>query len=318
MQTLTLLDGHWKDGDVVLNVGCGTGNETIMIVEMDNVSSVIGNVYAAPCAGYTPLMQTFGTILSGHDFEQPTSGYTLALSDGHWKDGDVVLDVGCGTGDETKLIAEMDNVSSVIGVDISPQMIEYAKTQHVISKKVEYIQGDVCRLVEEHPQLSNHFTKVVSFSCFNWFENQKDALKNVSACLSDGGECAIHMSYKSNPVHDANVQMNRHEQWKDQLQGFNDGLYLYPGSPAEFAEVVKTCGFTDVKCYSDDVITKMHSTEDMKDSFRAILGQLNVIPPNQHEDFLQDWLHVFDKINSHDGSETRIYNIPSLFVWARK
>ncbi|XP_077861588.1 malonyl-[acyl-carrier protein] O-methyltransferase-like [Saccoglossus kowalevskii] len=184
---------------------------------------------------------------------------TLSLLDGHWKAGDAVLDVVCGTGNETKMIAEMDNVSSVTGVDILPQMIKYAKTHSMITGKMEYLRGDVCTLVEDHPQLYNRFTK-----------------------------------------------------------NFNGGVYLYSESPVEFAENVKTIGFTDVLCYSDDVIIKMHSTEAVKDFIKPILGQLTVIPPNQHDDFLHDWLHEFDIIISYDGSETRIWNHPSLFVWARK
>ncbi|XP_006813247.1 juvenile hormone acid O-methyltransferase-like [Saccoglossus kowalevskii] len=206
---------------------------------------------------------------------------TLSLLDGHWRDGDVVLDVGCGTGDETKMIAEMDNVSSVIDVDVLTQMIEYAKKHNKITGKMEYLHADVCTLVEDHPQLCNRFTKVVSFFCFHRFENQKDALKNVYACLSDGGECAIHVVYKS-AAKDTNKQMNRHEKWKHQLQGFNDGLYMFPGSPEEFAESVRECGFTEVKCYSGDM-TIIYSAEQMKGNSMNTLSYFDNISNTTRE-----------------------------------
>ncbi|XP_071965580.1 uncharacterized protein [Antedon mediterranea] len=52
---------------------------------------------------------------------------------------DRVLDVGCGSGNFTSDIAR--NVSSVVGIDVSNDMIDYAKQHHQLSN-VEYVVCD--------------------------------------------------------------------------------------------------------------------------------------------------------------------------------
>jgi len=51
-----------------------------------------------------------------------------------------VLDLGCGTGITTRYIAELG--AKVIGVDLSPKLIEFAKVNSV-HENAEYRVGDI-------------------------------------------------------------------------------------------------------------------------------------------------------------------------------
>ena len=54
-----------------------------------------------------------------------------------------VLDLGCGTGITTKYIAELG--AKVIGVDLSPKLIEFAKANSA-HKNAKYVIGDITKV----------------------------------------------------------------------------------------------------------------------------------------------------------------------------
>jgi|SRR5215213_4576533 len=54
------------------------------------------------------------------------------------------LDIGCGTGEFTRLLA--GQASAVLAVDLSPQMIRLARQHSANHPNIEYVLGDVMRL----------------------------------------------------------------------------------------------------------------------------------------------------------------------------
>ncbi|CAH1243029.1 Hypp7019 [Branchiostoma lanceolatum] len=55
---------------------------------------------------------------------QTASAVTLLEKYLEWQVGDRVLDVGCGCGEVTKVIAQQPTVSSVLGIDLSSQLAD--------------------------------------------------------------------------------------------------------------------------------------------------------------------------------------------------
>ncbi|XP_022109187.1 uncharacterized protein LOC110989250 [Acanthaster planci] len=99
---------------------------------------------------------------------------------------DTVLDVGCGSGEETKTIAS--KVNSVTGVDSSEEMIAVARQNNAASN-ITYLVGDA-RCVGDNPDWKEKFDKVVSFFVLHWipFADQLRALSSILTCLKPGGE----------------------------------------------------------------------------------------------------------------------------------
>jgi ubiquinone/menaquinone biosynthesis C-methylase UbiE len=67
----------------------------------------------------------------------------MELSAGAW-----ILDVGCGTGASTWQILDTVPDCRVWGLDISPAMLEHARTAVVESDRVCFVEGDAARLSE--------------------------------------------------------------------------------------------------------------------------------------------------------------------------
>jgi SAM-dependent methyltransferase len=62
------------------------------------------------------------------------------------RDGESVLDAGCGTGALGAVLAERDRKSSVLGVDLSPIYVEHAKRSLGGDPRLAFEVGDACAL----------------------------------------------------------------------------------------------------------------------------------------------------------------------------
>jgi len=101
-----------------------------------------------------------------------------------------VLDVGCGNGYTTKLIAPL--VEQVVGIDYSEEMIRRAEEESIrqSSSDNEQIVFRVCDVRQLSPALLGVFDAVISERCLinlpSW-EDQKQAIANIASILRPGG-----------------------------------------------------------------------------------------------------------------------------------
>ena len=91
--------------------------------------------------------------------------------------GQVILDIGCGTGQLTAELAK--DGADVIGIDFSAEMIEKAIKNY---PDVNFHVADATDLIYE-----NYFDTVFSNAVFHWIKNQDALLKNIYKVLRDNG-----------------------------------------------------------------------------------------------------------------------------------
>ena len=84
-----------------------------------------------------------------------------------------ILDVGCGSGEFTRYIAEAHPDAVFVGVDREPQLIEYARNQN--SSNISYEIADALQL----PFSDNSFDLVVSHTFFTSVSEPATAMKEM-------------------------------------------------------------------------------------------------------------------------------------------
>jgi SAM-dependent methyltransferase len=107
-----------------------------------------------------------------------------------------VLDMGCGAGWATRLLAARVPQGSVVGIDISDGMIRRAQQASRQFSNITYQVGSA----ESIPCNSNFFDRILSVESFYYYPDQQRALDELIRVLVPGGRLFILINlYKENP-----------------------------------------------------------------------------------------------------------------------
>ena len=106
------------------------------------------------------------------------------------KQGDVVIDLGSGAGNDAFVARhEVGETGKVIGIDFTPAMIERARmnAEKLGFHNVEFRQGDI----EQMPVSANMADVVVSNCVLNLVPNKDGVIKEIFRVLKPGGHFSI-------------------------------------------------------------------------------------------------------------------------------
>lgn len=92
-----------------------------------------------------------------------------------------ILDIGCGTGNYTKILRDKFPFAQIKAIDISKEMVEIAK-EKLKDKKIEFAVSDGERL-----KRNGRYELITSNVCFQWFEDLGKALVLYNDLLSKNG-----------------------------------------------------------------------------------------------------------------------------------
>ncbi|MBI3895461.1 MAG: methyltransferase domain-containing protein [Acidobacteria bacterium] len=149
---------------------------------------------------------------------------------------DRILEVGCGEGWAARLLAPLVPEGSVVGLDVSDEMIRKARAQSAEFENLLFLWADA----EEIPWQEKFFTHSLYIETLYYFENPEKALREIYRVLAPGGAVWIvnHLS-KENELS---------LRW---LEDFNVPVQLL--SVEEYGELFRRCGFQEfVHCMIPD------------------------------------------------------------------
>jgi ubiquinone/menaquinone biosynthesis C-methylase UbiE len=139
-----------------------------------------------------------------------------------------VLDVGCGSGWATRLMAEQSPQVSAVGIDISDEMVKLAQA----STSTDNVTFRVAT-AEQLPFADGEFSDAFSMESLYYYQDMLSALREIKRVLQPGGQFVAVMDlYQENePSH----------QWVTQLK-----VPVQLLSTAQYHELFEQAGFTNV------------------------------------------------------------------------
>ena len=141
-----------------------------------------------------------------------------------------VLDLGCGAGWLSRLLAEQVPEGRVVGVDISDEMIRRARRNNLDVENAMFVIGEA----EEIPWDATFFDHAISVEAAYYWPDPLAALREIHRVLREGGSAWMLVNYYRENVHA--------HQWGKILT-----LPAHLLSAAEWAALLSEAGFSDVR-----------------------------------------------------------------------
>ncbi len=163
---------------------------------------------------------------------------------------DRILDIGCGTGHLTRLIA--DSGARVIGLDSSPQMIESARQNY---PDIEFMLADASDFA-----LDAKFDAVFSNATLHWVTRAEEAVACISRALVRGGRFVAEFGGKGNT---ANVIAAVRESIRELTRREIQHGWYYP-SIGEYAALLEKHGLAVRYAHLFDRPTKLEGEDGMR------------------------------------------------------
>lgn len=127
------------------------------------------------------------------------------------------LDVGCGPGNSTRVVADRFPGAKVTGIDFSPNMVEAARKEH---PELEFFQCDVSEPLDCLP---HDFDLVFSNACLQWVPDHPNLLPRLMGLLKPGGTLAVQIPMNfEEPIHRIIQKTVSLPQWRERIPYHRD------------------------------------------------------------------------------------------------
>jgi trans-aconitate 2-methyltransferase len=170
---------------------------------------------------------------------------TRIISEIHFNGREHILDLGCGDGVLTAQLAELVPQGSVLGIDSSQGMIEFAcRTK---KNNLRFKLQDISSLDYE-----DEFDLVFSNAVLHWVKDHNRLLDNVYKCLKKGGLARFNFGSEGNCVHFHKVirlAMGQPE-YSAYFEAFEWPWYMPPVE--EYELLVRRFPFREIKIWGEN------------------------------------------------------------------
>ena len=131
-----------------------------------------------------------------------------------------VIDLGCGTGELTRRLADALPESDVIGLDSSPEMLKRA--QEYARPGLRFERGD-------QAALSETWDLIFSNAALQWSENHRELILNLFSHLAPGGQIAVQVpSNHTHISHRLILEVAGEEPFRSALNGWTRQAPVLP------------------------------------------------------------------------------------------
>ena len=147
-----------------------------------------------------------------------------------------VVDLGCGTGELTRQLADKLPDSNVTGLDSSPQMLE---------KAASFANPNLVFVVGDQATLTGEWDLIFSNAALQWSENHAELIPYLYGKLAPGGQIAVQIPSNHNHIsHQIYRETASEEMFKFILNGFQ--RYAPVLSIDNYARLFFDCGAEDI------------------------------------------------------------------------
>lgn len=226
------------------------------------------------------------------------------------KEAKRILDLGCGTGNSTRILKDRFPDARVIGADNSDEMLSKAKKTH---PDIEFIYLDVGGDLSE---VKEKFDIVFSNACIQWIPNHEILLPKLMSLLKHGGVLAVQIPIQNeHPVHIIINELVTTAKWKDKLSQRNYNNL----STSEYYDVLSGIS-DDFEVWETIYCHRMPSYESIIEWYRGtgLRPYLEQLSATDAEDFVSNVYRELKNRYKIQSNGEIMFRFPRLFFIAKR
>lgn len=227
-----------------------------------------------------------------------------------------ILDVGSGDG---KITAELSNQlpqGEIIGLDLSPNMVEFAKNRFNSCNyhNLKFIQGDACSIPYE-----NSFDVIFSFTTLQWAKDHRQVIDGMHKALKSNGTIALSMpTGLPLTVQQAVDETIAKPEWRSFFTNFTTGFNFINAD--EYQKLLQEAGF-QVNLIEKRAQKDLFENKEILQKFMSQwFPYLRPIPPALKQNFMSEVLDRYFELEGIDNTQGKpVYFFPThLIIIAHK
>ncbi len=220
-----------------------------------------------------------------------------------------VVDLGCGTGDMTRVLHEAVQAGQTVGLDNSDSML--SKSERYSGEGLSFEKQDIATFKADHT-----YDLVFSNAALHWVPNHHELFGRLTAALRPGGQIAVQMPANlEHPSHYTADDVAAEEPFRDLLEG-----YLRPSpmlKPEAYAVLLHKLGFSDQHVRLQVYGHRLESREQVVEWVKGtrLTDYERRMPAHLYESFLARYRELL--MERLEDTRPFLYTYNRILLWGR-
>jgi trans-aconitate 2-methyltransferase len=220
------------------------------------------------------------------------------------------IDLGCGTGEQTAILAKKFDKTNFLGIDSSAEMLIKSKSLETANLHYERLS------VEEIVKSDKKWDLVFSNAALQWSDDHKILFPKLINLLNPNGQFAVQMPVqKENLLNKILYQLAEEDPFKTYFKGWKrDSPVL---SMDQYAQIMFDGGLEEIEIMQKvyPIIANDHDTLYNFISGSALIPYLEILQDDQKESFISAFKI---RITEHFPKLPAIYAFKRILLYGRK
>lgn len=225
---------------------------------------------------------------------------------------DRALDIGCGPGNSTQVVANFFPYAHLTGIDSSAAMIEAARKNH---PNLNFMQADISGPLED---LGSGYGLLFSNACLQWVPDHPSLLPKLMGLLCPGGLLAVQIPVNfKEPIHQIIQRTVELPEWRDRIPYHRS---FYTLRQEEYFDLLADVS-ADFTMWETVYMHRMPSHQAIMDwySSTGLRPYLDAaVDEDAREGFYQEVFRQVKEAYPVQANGEVIFRFPRLFFMARK
>jgi trans-aconitate 2-methyltransferase len=235
---------------------------------------------------------------------------------------DRILDLGCGTGENTAELARHFAGCTMIGMDSSPAMIDRAlklreRLEPAVRERLSFVLGDIREFNTKHEH-SREYSMIFSNAALQWLSEHRETFNRCFEALAPGGRLVVQMPANDHETAQVTLDAMAHEEpWLAALAGVKPPSATV-ATPEIYERMLAEIGFDRIDCHYHTFRHPMSSPADIVEWCRATVLRryVDLLDPARRESFVESFTARLERAYATRGPLT--FNFRRLFIWAHR